>query len=242
MSFTINTLELGTMDNFIHIISDKATHQALVVDPAWDSQAILNDLQSRGLTLAGLLITHSHHDHVSAVNDLLSEHDVPVYLSREEFRIGLLRLKKPTYIADGESITLGKTTITAMLTPGHTVGSLCYRVGDALFTGDTLFIDGCGRCNFYESQVDKLFESLKQIKSLPDQVVIYPGHNYGQQKTDTLGNQKQTNPYLLIETPEFLVEFRMRLQADYRCIPYAPSSLEEMQAIYQQSMNDRLIE
>lgn len=233
MTTSIHSLELGTMDNFIHIIADNETRQAMVVDPAWDDVAILTYLQQHDLILVGILLTHTHHDHISSVDKILAKHTVPVYVSKEEYRLGLLRLKKVTHVADGETISLGNATITAMLTPGHTLGSLCYLVDNHIITGDTLFIDGCGRCNFLESNVDKMYDSMQRIKALPDDLTIYSGHHYGQQKTDTLGNQKQTNPYLLIDDKDFFVAFRMDLQAQYRSIPFVPSDKAEMAHIYQ---------
>lgn len=234
MLTAIHTLELGTMDNLIHIIVDNDSAKAMVVDPAWDAQVIAETIERLGCQLAGILLTHSHYDHWSAVDELLAAKPVPVYLTQREFRLGLARLKAPSYISDGDVLTLGRTRIAVIETPGHTLGSACYLVNSReLITGDTLFIDGCGRCNFLESQVNAMFESLQRLKRLPDEVVVYPGHHYGQKKKDTLGNQKKTNPYLLINDQEFFIQFRMHLQAQYRSIPFAPSSLVEMQQIYQ---------
>lgn len=236
MTVSIETLSLGSMDNFIHIIVDNDSGEAMVVDAAWDAEAILAHCQARQLTLTGLLLTHSHADHTSAITQILQAYNIPAYISREEFRIGLARLKKPHFIADGDRITLGKSEIQVIATPGHTIGSVCYLADNQLVAGDTLFVDGCGRCNFIESDVNKMFQSLQRLKQLPDDTVIYCGHDYGQQKTDTLGNQKRTNPYLLIEDKDFFVEFRMNLQSQYRSIPFAASSADEMQRIYEQHM------
>lgn len=235
----IHTLELGTMDNFIHIITDTDSRQAMVVDPAWDADAILQAVAEQHCELVGILLTHSHEDHISAVQPLLDKKPLPVYISREEFRIGLARIKKPTFVTDGDTITLGNTQIEVIATPGHTLGSVCYCVNQQdIIVGDTLFIDGCGRCNFFESRVESMFDSMQRLKQLPDHVVIHAGHHYGQQKTDTIGRQKQTNPYLLINDREFFIRFRMTLQADYRSIPFAPSSAAEMQSIFERHQAD----
>lgn len=234
MTITIHTLKLGTMDNFIHCIADTDNGEVMLVDPAWEADTILQLCDTHNYTLTGILLTHSHPDHVSAVAGILAQRPVPVYISRKEFRLGLVRLDNPTYIADGDTIPLGKHRIEVIETPGHTIGSVCFRIEKSLIVGDTLFIDGCGRCNFYESDVEQMWDSLQRLKQLPDDTVIYCGHDYGQQATDTLGKQKQTNPYLLIDDKAFFIQFRMDLQAQYRSIPFAPSSPEEMAAIYQQ--------
>lgn len=232
MKSYIHTLELGPMDNFIHIIADEESKQAFVVDPAWECEAILNYLASAGMTVSGILLTHSHADHTNAVKELLSHYNVPVYLSQKEYQLGKIALSNPHFIQAGDKLSLGKTTISVIETPGHTIGSVCFYVGNALVVGDTLFIDGCGRCNFSESDVEKMWDSLQLIKMLPDDTLIYCGHHYGEKKVDTLGNQKQTNPYLLIDDKAFFIDFRMNLQAQYRSIPFSPSSRQEMQEIY----------
>ncbi len=156
-------------------------------------------------------------------------------MSEAEFSIGNIRadrLPQGYYaMSDNDTITLGNKQIQVIATSGHTVGSLCYKIDNTLFTGDTFFIDGCGRCNFSESNIDAMWESLQKLKKLPDNTVIYPGHHYGLTTTDTIGNQKKTNPYFIIDDKEFFIEFRQHLQGKYRSIPFAPSSNEEMRAI-----------
>lgn len=228
----VQTLELGNMGNFIHIIVGDDKRSAMVIDPAWDADAINDCLHRNQLVLKGILLTHSHADHVSAVDDLLQQGNYPVYLSRTEFRLGLVRLKSPTFVEDGEILPLGNSCIEVIATPGHTTGSVCYLLDNQhLITGDTLFIDGCGRCNFLHSDVSAMYDSLQRLKQLPDSTIIYCGHHYGVEKTDTIGHQKQTNPYLLIDNKAFFIEFRMNLQAQYRSIPFQPSTHVEMQAI-----------
>ncbi len=233
----IKTLSLGVMDNFIHLIIDEESRNAFVIDPAWDSQAILDELENQGANLVGILLTHSHADHVSAVKDLLSVVQVPVYISQAEYELGYFKLGNqlatPTFVTDNQLLPLGESQVQVIATAGHTIGSVCYYIAPHLICGDTLFIDGCGRCNFAESDVDKMWESLQRIKSLPDDTILHCGHHYGQKKTDSLGNQKKTNPYLLIDNKDFFIDFRMNLQGQYRSIPFAPSSSVEMQEIMQ---------
>ncbi len=231
MSSTIHSLMLGTMDNFIHLIAD-SSGLAMVVDPAWDAEAIEAYCTAHHLTLNGILLTHSHADHTSAVKPLSLKYRLPVYISREEYQLGLIQLDKPCWIADGDVIALGESRITVIATPGHTLGSVCFHIDQHLISGDTLFIDGCGRCDFYESDVEKMWQSLQRLKTLPDETVIYSGHHYGQKTNDSLGNQKTTNPYLLIDDKQFFIDFRLHLQSQYRSIPFIPSSAAEMQRIY----------
>lgn len=232
MAINIHTITLGTMDNLIHHLIDSDSGEGLAIDPAWDADAILRVFDDHNASLTGILLTHSHGDHVSAVNDILARHDVPVYISRTELNLGLFQLNNPTLIADGDTINFGRQTISVIETPGHTVGSVCFYFDNQLIAGDTLFIDGCGRCDFRESDVAKMWDSLQRLKQLPDDTTIHCGHDYGQKSVDNLGNQKRTNPYLLIDDKAFFMDFRTHLQAEYRSIPFEPSSSREMVAIH----------
>lgn len=232
----ITTLPLGAMDNLVYVVADTATRQAVFVDPAWDIEALQQCLTDNNYQLTGVILTHSHYDHISALPDVLARYDVPVYLSEAELSLGNVnkacdKSTRMTLIKDGDTLTLGDSRINVIETPGHTIGSVCFYVDNQLIAGDTLFIDGCGRCNFPESDVEKMWDSLQKIKKLPDDTIIYCGHHYGQQTTDTLGRQKHTNPYLLIDDKAFFIDFRQNLQSQYRRIPFVPSSHEEMQEI-----------
>lgn len=237
MTSTIYTLKLGSMDNFIHIIADDSG-KAMVVDPAWDVDAIIACCSANNLTLTGILLTHSHADHISAVAPLVEDLQLPVYISEVELGLGFIKLDAANLIADGDSIALGNSLIRVISTPGHTVGSVCFHVDNHLISGDTLFIDGCGRCNFPESDVEKLWYSLQRLKKLPEATQIYCGHNYGQQERDSIGRQKHSNPYLLIDDKEFFIAFRQHLQSQYRSIPFAPSSALEVAEIYQRHRDE----
>ncbi len=170
--------------------------------------------------------------HIVTIVDKFS---VPTYISHTEFSLRRIGVDAPhyvlNYVADGDVIMLGDSKISVHETPGHTLGSVCYQTDKALITGDTLFINGCGRCDFRDSDIDAMWDSLQRLKSLPDDLIVYCGHDYGIQQKDSLGNQKRTNPYLLIDDKAFFINFRLNLQSQYRQMPFAPSSYEEIQTI-----------
>ncbi len=143
MAIIIHTLKLGSMDNFIHFVADTDSKNIMVVDPAWEAETILTFIDKNGYHLTGILLTHSHADHISALKPILAQRQVPVYISRTEFRLGRVRVKNPHYIEDGERIPLGKADIEVIFTPGHTSGGVCFLADKHLIAGDTLFIDGC---------------------------------------------------------------------------------------------------
>lgn len=212
----IKSFFMGPMDNIVYVLSDTETRQCCVIDPAWDVPQLIQTIQNNQLTLTCILLTHGHHDHVNGLSELLAYSSVPVYLSYLETDHLIPKMPDscvPLNLIDtGHNIKLGNISITAYTTPGHTPGGLCYQIETHLFTGDTVFVDGCGRCDLQSSDVDQMYDSLQWIKSLPDNIMIYPGHHYGEFATDTIGSQKQKNRFLMCESREMFIRKRMGLK------------------------------
>jgi len=201
-------MEIGPMGNYIYFVGDKNAKQVAVVDPAWDSEWILAEAAKDGVTICAILLTHGHEDHVNAVADLLEKIDVPVYLSEHEALFLTPECKNLTRTADHQRIAVGKIEIECLHTPGHTPGCQCYKVGHILITGDTLFIDGCGRTDLPGGDPQVMFHTLAHvIRKLPDDLVLYSGHGYGPNAHDTLGNQKKTNPFLQFTDPDSFTDY-----------------------------------
>ena len=160
--YRIHALELGGMQNFIYVIHDCATDRAAVVDPAWEVPAILALAEQHGLTITDILLTHSHFDHINGVDALVAHSDPQVHLLKAEARFWNRALGRPTQHDGGDQIRLGKTCIDVLHTPGHTPGSACYRLGDQVLTGDTLFVFGCGRCDLKGGDPEQMYHSLRR--------------------------------------------------------------------------------
>lgn len=220
-SYTIHTLALGSLDNFIYLIHDHATHRAAVVDPAWDVPAILAFAKQQEIHITDILITHSHGDHINGVDRLLHTCQANLHLLHEEAAFWGQALHAPVLHHDGARLQLGQTEIEVLHTPGHTPGSACYRIGNEVLTGDTLFVFGCGRCDLRGGNPQHMYASLQRLaQSLPGDTLIRPGHNYGITPTTTLAEQIAGNPFFHHDDCAAFVNYRMHLHD--RQEPYGP--------------------
>jgi glyoxylase-like metal-dependent hydrolase (beta-lactamase superfamily II) len=211
----IRQLKLGPMDNFVYLVGVEGAPEVLVVDPAWDVAAIERAVQEAGKRLVGAFVSHCHKDHTNGLPELLSKHDIPVYAQREEVDFSedlrsaageALRALGP-----GDAIPVGGRSFLALHTPGHTPGSHCLLAGDSLVSGDTVFINGCGRCDLKGGNPEDMYRSLSQVLlRVPDETRLWPGHDYAQVPVAAMGEVRRTNPYFAFPDVKTFVEYRMR--------------------------------
>jgi len=206
----VHQMSIGPADNFIYLIGDTETKEMASVDPAWDVPFILAEAERLGYTITSVLLTHGHGDHTNGLTELLESHPVPVYISRNEAAQFRPDVDGMIDLDDGDSVTLGSLILQVIHTPGHSPGGLCFLYKDQILVGDTLFIDGCGRCDLPGSDVEAMYHSIhKKLMPLPDNTRIYVGHNYGPAPVDTIGGQKKTNRFMLASTKEAFIKERM---------------------------------
>ena len=181
-----------------------------IIDPAWEVDFIIKRAETNGYKIKAVLLTHAHPDHIEGLAKLLETHYVPVYITRAEAEFFNVSGDNVVLIDSEFTYELGEVKIDFIPTPGHTPGGQCFLAHGHLIAGDTLFIDGCGRCDMHGGDVVKMFDSIhNRIMKLPDSTIIYPGHYYHEKPSDTLGNQKKTNPYMLADTLESFTARRM---------------------------------
>lgn len=205
----LRQMELGPMQNFVYLVGDSSTRETLVVDPAWDVDAIFETAAKDGYQIKGALITHTHFDHVNGLKALLERTDGAVYIHKNEaeYLKGMRgNIKK---IEGGDKVMIGQVEMTVLHTPGHTPGSQCFLVGGHLISGDTLFINACGRCDLPGGNAEEMYQSLNRLASLSDSTVLYPGHNYADEPSSTLRDEKRFNPYLKAASLDDFLKFRM---------------------------------
>ncbi len=221
--FSIHALELGPMENFVYLIHDHATDRAAVVDPAWDVPEVMALARRKGVQITDILLTHSHHDHINGIEELLASHDAQLHLLREEAQFWGQGLDLPTLHHGGDIIELGETGIQTLHTPGHTPGSACYHIGNNLITGDTLFVFGCGRCDLRGGDPEQMYVTLKDMAGrLPPGTVIHPGHNYAELTTSTMEQQRAGNPFMHFDSSDDFIRYRMHYHDRHRDSPYGP--------------------
>jgi len=209
--FFIHQFEFGPWQNYIYLIGDKASRTCAVVDPAWNHEVILEEAARLDVTITDMLCTHSHFDHVNEVEAMLGATDARVHMLGAEIDFAGFKCENLVRHSPGDRVRIGKhTEVTMMHTPGHTPGSTCYHVHGDLVTGDTMFVNGCGRCDFVGGDPVTMYGTLRGlIDALPGSTVMYPGHNYGPTPTSRLDEQLETNPYLKLPTLEAFVAHRM---------------------------------
>lgn len=202
------------MANFVYLVGSTETRKVAVIDAAWDIDEILRLAAADDVEITHALVTHTHPDHVGSwrqgahiegVEELLAKTKAKVVVHKAEAEF--LKSLSPSDIIKSESgdkIDVGGIGIQLIHTPGHTPGSQCFLLGEIspkqpgrLIAGDTLFIGSCGRVDFPGSSAEEMYTSLTQkLMQLPDDTILFPGHNYAPEMSSTIGEQKRTNPYL----------------------------------------------
>jgi len=195
------------MVNFAYVIGDRERGEAVLVDPAYGIAELVETVEREGLRLTGALVTHWHPDHcggdlmgypIQGLAELLATRPVPIHAHRDEAewirRTTGISANDLTLHDSGDTVDVGDVDITLMHTPGHTPGSQCFVVDGRLVSGDTLFLEGCGRTDLPGADPDEMYFSLTQrLATVPDDTVLYPGHLYSPEPSAPLGDVRRRN-------------------------------------------------
>ena len=216
---------VGEMANLAYLIGSRAERKAFVVDPAWNVDGLLDQAARDDIEIVGSLVTHYHQDHVGGeifghsiegLGKLLERKPVPIHVNKHEVE-GLIKVtgvSESDLVAHegGDLLELGAVGVRLIHTPGHTPGSQCFLIEEQqqsghLVSGDTLFLNGCGRVDLPGADPRAMYRSLETLKSLPDTTTLFPGHLYSPEGHDSMGDQKRTNPYLRATSVEMFLSF-----------------------------------
>ena len=214
--FAVDDPVARQMVNFTYVIGDTLTREALLVDPAYSPQELLDRLADEGMRLVGAVATHYHTDHigrnlmghpVAGIAEIATKVSVPIHVQDSE----VTWVTKGTGVGvpplvthgPGDVITVGEIAVTLIHTPGHTPGSQCLSFEGRLVSGDTLFLNGCGRTDLPGSSPYEMYASLhERLAGLPEDTVLYPGHHYSPEPFATLAEVRERNAVLAPRGPE----------------------------------------
>ena len=206
----VKQIYLPRMANFCYLVGDEQTRTCGVIDPAFDAKKILAEAGAANYTITHVINTHGHADHVSANADIITatgaslcihEADasqVAGILNRSLSRIlgGKGSPGADCLLRDDDVVTIGNTKLRIIHTPGHTPGSICIYADGHLFTGDTLFVGAVGRTDLPGGSTATLLSSIRgKLYTLPEETIVWPGHDYGDAPSSTIGREKAENPF-----------------------------------------------
>jgi hydroxyacylglutathione hydrolase len=180
------------MSNFTYALADETSREAAVIDPSWDLDKVLKTIIDNRLNLKYIINTHTHFDHVLGNEKIASKTKAKIVQHSSSNQPHDLS------VDDGQELMLGQSRLHILYTPGHSNDSICVIVNEeSIFTGDTLFVGNCGRVDLPGGNASAMFDSLhNRLTNLDDSLIVYPGHNYGEKVTSTLGEEKRTNSTL----------------------------------------------
>jgi len=210
----VRQLTLGPMKNFVYLVGAQGARETAVIDPAWDVPAIFAAAAADGRDITAAVVSHHHFDHINGLPDLLAKADLPVYAQKAEvdFADALKehgRAVRP--VGPGDVVKVGPLELKLIHTPGHTPGSQCVYCGGALVSGDTVFVNACGRCDLPGGDPEQMFDSLHRVLGgLPGETKLYPGHDYGDVPVSSLERERQQNPYFQLGAVGEFLKYRMR--------------------------------
>ena len=206
----IEQRQVGQMAVFAYLVGDEATGEALVIDPAADTDGIIAAAEKNKVRIKYIVNTHGHVDHIGGNLDIrkatgariiIHEDDAEMLVSTPATMLRMFggKASPPAdrKVRDGDLIEVGTIRLQVIHTPGHSPGSIVLHVDGYAFTGDTLFVEAVGRTDLPGGSEEVMYDSIqRKLCPLPDETVVLPGHNYGSTPTSTIGHEKKFNPFL----------------------------------------------
>jgi len=197
----IKILQVAPMGTNCYLLCDEKEKLCAIIDPGGNGKEIAAHVESMGYTACAVCLTHGHYDHTGGVAALRNKWpEIPVYINRNDQPRGdayleqlFPPLENTTHYGEGDTISVGSLTVEVWSTPGHSLGGVTLRCGEALFCGDTLFAGSCGRTDFHGGSMNIIMESLKRLGSLEGDWQVFPGH----MENTTMERERRTNPYLI---------------------------------------------
>lgn len=192
----------GAGDNFSYLIADKESKETMVVDPSNNGLELIEVIESEGLKLIYIVDTHAHRDHTNGNAILKAKYQAKVVVYSGS------SVTKDIEVMDGDVLRVGQVKVSVLHTPGHSPDSISLLVDGKVLTGDTLFVGECGRTDLSGGDSRQMYQSLFEVlMKLPDNLEVYPGHDYGIKPSSTIGRERKTNYVLQPRSIQEFVEF-----------------------------------
>ncbi len=203
MTFKIEQIPVGKMANFTYLIIDNEEKEIAIVDPSWDLEIIFEIINKNKYKVTYIINTHSHFDHVLGNDQIIAITKCKVIQHKNSLE------KHDISVNDGDKFMIGKTIVQVLFTPGHSKDSICLIVDfKIIITGDTLFVGNCGRTDLPGSDPEEMYNSLfGKIMKLDNNMIVYPGHNYGYKPTSTIEEEKKNNYVLVPRSKNEFIKF-----------------------------------
>lgn len=184
----VHQIQVGNMQNFSYIVVDEDTNESIIIDPSWDLIELEMVIKENNLKIKYIVNTHHHFDHTLGNEAMVESTKAPIIQHENS------ELKHDISVKDGDVIEFGNSKLKVLHTPGHSKDSICLIGDGKIFSGDTLFVGNCGRIDLPGGSAKELYHSLFDVLyPLDDNLILYPGHNYGHKETSTIGQEKITN-------------------------------------------------
>jgi glyoxylase-like metal-dependent hydrolase (beta-lactamase superfamily II) len=184
----VHQIQVGNMQNFTYVLEDENTNEGIIIDPSWDLDKVMKLVDRNNLKIKYVVNTHHHFDHTLGNEGIVKLTHAKIIQHQES------ELSHDITVKNGDIIQFGDSKLTVLHTPGHSKDSICLIGDGKIFSGDTLFVGNCGRIDLPGGSAKDLFNSIFNIiYFLPDDLILYSGHNYGNSITSTIGNEKNTN-------------------------------------------------
>lgn len=203
MTLKIEQIQVGQMANFTYLIIDEEEKEIAIIDPSWDLDKIFEIIKRNSYRVKFIINTHTHFDHILGNEQVLAISNCQIVQHENSMD------RHDIAVKDGDRIRVGNIVIDILHTPGHSKDSICLIVDSKIiFTGDTLFVGNCGRIDLPGGNVNEMYDSLlRRIIKLNDELIVYPGHNYGMKTVSTIGEEKNTNYVLAPRTLQEFIQF-----------------------------------
>lgn len=196
---------------FTYLLASSQGSEAILIDPVLDKvDRYIQLLEELDLKLVKVIDTHVHADHITGMG-ALRDRTQCITIMGEQSEVNLVSQR----ISDGEVISVNGINLKALHTPGHTNDSYCFQMEDRIFTGDTLFIRGTGRTDFQSGDAGAQYESIwRKLLTLPEETLVYPGHDYKGDSVSTIGEEKRFNPRLQVGSKSEYIELMGNLNLE----------------------------